>query len=607
MLFVALAYLTANPSASSAAKGQFQIPPHLLRLRAGGSDESADLVSSLETLKTLLSSLDAKVRDQPVAAPPTAPEPPLLVEPSVGDLVKMRSGLHPKFEWGDVTSGSIGRLVDFEGELCVVNFPAHPGWHGLLSEMEKVDELLAPPQVGDLVRVRSNRTADVGEITSIAVERTAGQAPGRGLGSEVCDVTYADSSTRRLRLAEVETVCSDAARSADDDAPDDGSTSSGADEVSSSSFHADSPTSSSYGRASPPVASSRPPSPLRRPHSDLASLLSSASARGSSGHRRSGDGSGGRGRALPTGPSLTFRLAAGHLSGRAGVPLGMWLGWTAGIGAAQLSRRESQANAPAARHEPRQESPAATAGAPDAPSGTKVPHHPFLTPGFLALASTLLRGVLQLLSPLLLFASLLGFILSAVSIILDQSVSSLLDTAIDLLPTVLHTLQGLPGRAPRLTLSPHARSFILTPLRVPSVAIASLGLYLVCVPGFDLLVQSRRGFADGFRATLRARPTTNTAGGGAASMAGDGWSRGDDLTESRLGTILRIWDRTILLVQAARLAAVGIASLALLERLIKHHAAAVAPTLPAWQMYQGQGHVQPTTSATTADGAGTIL
>ena len=107
----------------------------------------------------LLAALDSKVRENSIPATASAPAPsgePRIVDPSVGDLVRVRPGIFPKYEWGEATSSSIGRLIDFEGDHCVVDFPAHAQWHGLLSEMEKVEPSPAalPPLVGDSVRVR---------------------------------------------------------------------------------------------------------------------------------------------------------------------------------------------------------------------------------------------------------------------------------------------------------------------------------------------------------------------------------------------------------------------------------------------------------------------
>jgi len=117
--------------------------PHatLARLR-GGTSKEPSLLESLASLKTLLASLEAKVKVP--EGPPVAPAqagPPVLVDPSVGDMVRVRPDVkHPKFDWGDATPQSVGRLVWYHEDRCIVDFPAQHGWNGLLSEMERVPE-----------------------------------------------------------------------------------------------------------------------------------------------------------------------------------------------------------------------------------------------------------------------------------------------------------------------------------------------------------------------------------------------------------------------------------------------------------------------------------
>jgi hypothetical protein len=89
-----------------------------------------------------------------------------------------------------------------------------------------------------------------------------------------------------------------------------------------------------------------------------------------------------------------------------------------------------------------------------------------------------------------------------------------------------------------------------------------------------LLVRSRRGFEEGFRASLRAGAPSNRAAAAAAAAAAtspaaataaSAGSAGSD--EARLDAILGVWGRLINLLQAARLTALGIALLALLDRI----------------------------------------
>ena len=126
------------------------VPPHLLKLRAGAHE--GDLVDSLSSLKELLDALTTKVRSAAAAAPAPSPPPlqqqqqqqqqqpplePELVDPVIGNHVRVRPGVEPAFEWGDVLPSSVGRLIWFQEDRCTVDFPTHSSWNGLLSEMER--------------------------------------------------------------------------------------------------------------------------------------------------------------------------------------------------------------------------------------------------------------------------------------------------------------------------------------------------------------------------------------------------------------------------------------------------------------------------------------
>ena len=105
-------------------------PPSLANLRGGASN---DLVDSLTSLKELLNKLETRVK----TPPPTVE--PLVVDPQVGDLVRVRPDVEqPKFDWGEATHTSVGRLTWYFEDRCTVDFPKHPGWNGLLSELERV-------------------------------------------------------------------------------------------------------------------------------------------------------------------------------------------------------------------------------------------------------------------------------------------------------------------------------------------------------------------------------------------------------------------------------------------------------------------------------------
>ena len=161
---------------------------------------------------------------------------------------------------------------------------------------------------------------------------------------------------------------------------------------------------------------------------------------------------------------------------------------------------------------------------------------------------------MRLLSPALYFASLLGLLLSAISMVLDQPVASLIDSSLHSLPGVLHAMGFLPGTVPPegVVVPPLVRSLLLVPLRMPSTMLLSFFLYLLCVPGFDVLVRARTGFEHGFRAV---------ASGGTSNAPGGGDS------DERLASVLATWGRVISVVRAARFAAFGIVALALVDRL----------------------------------------
>ena len=178
------------------------------------------------------------------------------------------------------------------------------------------------------------------------------------------------------------------------------------------------------------------------------------------------------------------------------------------------------------------------------PRGTQTPA---------SLVASLIVGGLRLLAPLCSFAMLLGLLLSAVAIVLDAPVGQLLDAALNALPSALHAMQLLPHPPTAgLVLPPFVRSLVLVPLRLPSVLLLGTLLYLTIVPGLDVLVRARTGFEMGYRAVTSSAPS-NTAGG--ASDA-----------DERLAAVLATWGRLITMVRAARLAALGIAALALIDR-----------------------------------------
>ena len=123
--------------------------------------KDAGLDGSLANLKSLLDTLGERIKEknQPAKLADDAPSAeradPLLADPVVGDRVRVRPDVStPRYEWGDVSHRSVGTLVWFEGDRCVVDFPRHPHWNGVLSEIERVAAGSSLPRKGDRVRVR---------------------------------------------------------------------------------------------------------------------------------------------------------------------------------------------------------------------------------------------------------------------------------------------------------------------------------------------------------------------------------------------------------------------------------------------------------------------
>lgn len=90
-------------------------------------------------------------------------------------------------------------------------------------------------------------------------------------------------------------------------------------------------------------------------------------------------------------------------------------------------------------------------------------------------------------------------LLAAVALLLDTPISSLLDAALEALPTVWSLGQGQRGRAPGIVLPPFARTLLLRLLRAVPIALSASFLYLLlassAVP--KMLLRARRGFEAG--------------------------------------------------------------------------------------------------------------
>ena len=128
----------------------------LLSLRGGNGIDDDRLVESLKGLKDMLGGLQSVVKS---CAETNAGrlgdcgqvQEPALADPQAGDRVRVRLDVqHPKFDWGNVTHESVGRLSWFEGDRCSVDFPRHPRWIGLLTELERVQPASDLPDVGDV-------------------------------------------------------------------------------------------------------------------------------------------------------------------------------------------------------------------------------------------------------------------------------------------------------------------------------------------------------------------------------------------------------------------------------------------------------------------------
>jgi hypothetical protein len=137
-------------------------PP--LALRGGGAPES-ELLDSLNTAKLRLHALEHRLKTSRKDAGATSGKEgkaegraPVLADPEVGDRVRVRRDVAtPRYEWGSgVDHSSVGRLTWFCGTQCTIDFPRHPGWNGLLAEMERVTPGRGLARVGERVRVRAS-------------------------------------------------------------------------------------------------------------------------------------------------------------------------------------------------------------------------------------------------------------------------------------------------------------------------------------------------------------------------------------------------------------------------------------------------------------------
>ena len=148
--------------------------------------------------------------EQKVKSPP-GPSSPTEVDPVIGDWVRVRPGVVPKYDWGNASPGAIGRLTWFHEDRCVVDFPTHADWNGLLSEMERVSSTSVEAaaamrvllRVGDTVKLRENASepviGDWGDAASNETMRAA--ATDRTLVGEITAVGTAKDGSDLATVA----------------------------------------------------------------------------------------------------------------------------------------------------------------------------------------------------------------------------------------------------------------------------------------------------------------------------------------------------------------------------------------------------------------------
>lgn len=144
----------------------------------------------------------ADYRESAAADPPLAPILPIPLSRSrgadpmmpivadaplaVGDRVRVRSGVVPRYGWGSRVDGSaVGEVRALDGlGGCHVDFPAHRGWHAMLNELERVSgagvqlsaEMRARERGGRIARLFEQLVSEMGfeeEAALGALERAA--------------------------------------------------------------------------------------------------------------------------------------------------------------------------------------------------------------------------------------------------------------------------------------------------------------------------------------------------------------------------------------------------------------------------------------------------
>ena len=108
-------------------------------------------------------------QEQLVLASSTAPAPEAAIK--VGSRVRVRPGVSPSTGWGGVKPESVGTVtaLQSDGVHCVVDFPEHSSWNGVISEMMLMQTEHGSFRrfvVGD--RVKASSSADSGKCLGSA-------------------------------------------------------------------------------------------------------------------------------------------------------------------------------------------------------------------------------------------------------------------------------------------------------------------------------------------------------------------------------------------------------------------------------------------------------
>ena len=487
---------------------------------SGGSDTA--LLENLQVLKKRLETLETRLKETPRSDDDVSKLTPVMADPETGDRVRVRRDVkRPRFDWGDgVSHDSVGRLTWFSGDRCTVDFPRHPEWNGVLNEMERVAPGRELPRVGDRVHVgRSVKEPEygwgptvthdsIGEVVSLGFDPERSDA-------ETCIVRFDGHANWTGRLSEMVLATPREEKSSSS-----GGGGGGGGGLSDSSRLPRLPFALSRGSASSDVGGPRPIS-LRAGWL----LGASAMAVASSGALSGKDGAAPFRLSKSTDPARDGAASAPKRTAVLRAFFGMVLLWLAFSWSLGLMLGLVTAAAPSPALPPRHL----------ASHRTTVPTRVLTTPTL----------------PTHLF-SLQG------AALLDRPLHSLLDDALD---TAMRLRRGLlrqpipldgagaAGAAASAAVPPLLRAALLLPLRAPTVGIASVLLYVLCLRSTvpSVLDEMRKGFEIGFKQLRAANSAASSAQQEALLRA----------VSSGLKAIVGV-------LQAARAAALGIGALVLL-------------------------------------------